>query len=162
MKYLTFIFLLLSICTFAQNEVTVIDINGVEVDVLDADGFLDDLGAFETDVVGLIERNQKLIAEMKFIIKEQQQIIEKLKEEVENLKKKVTTLESMIGVVEPLSAFDEMIEFMRGNSLSKFNSEYTEKEIVAIVQDIPEMPNWMRSTAGAKKTKVQYLIDNYK
>ena len=97
-------------------------------------------------------------------------VLGQIPDQVTALRKQVAKQDSIINVliekvngyhgevtVNPQSEYEKMLQFLRDNSLSRFNSEYTEKEIVAIVADIPEIPNWMKSTAGRKADKVDYL-----
>ena len=57
-----------------------------------------------------------------------------------------------------LSEYEIMIEYLRNNSLSAFNKEYTEREIVDIAKDIDFLPAFIKTTSGSKSEKVEYLL----
>lgn len=125
----------------------------IQVSFDKANLMIDSLGGIINDQRQLISQHEELI----------QRLIEQVKLNVQDIDelKKNTTIINSDSESEHISEFEIMLSVLRTESLSKFNAEYTEKRIVEIALNVPELPGWLKDKTGKRDDKVQYLIDNF-
>ena len=149
MKHLLYILLIIPSLAFGQTvSIEAADANGVVTNVkLDLEEF--------QQLAGLPSLVDKMIEKMKIMQAE----IDSLSLQVFQDTVEIERLKSVV-FSEPVvrDEYQIMLDYLRNNSLSAFNREYTETEIVEIALTVDELPAFMKSKAGNKSVKVDYLI----
>lgn len=129
----------------------------VSLEVADIEGNVSNI-KFDKEGVEVLIELPNILRKFAIQIQEMQDEIDSLNLEVFQDTIEIDRLKAAV-FSEPIvkDEYQIMLDFLRNNSLSAFNKEYTEREIVDIAKEVDFLPAFLKTTSGAKSEKVTYL-----